>query len=134
MTTLPMVLAEELGADWDRVHFEMSPDRSGLPEPSAALAIYGNSESTMSFFDLMRPVGASAREMLVAAAADRWHVAPTSCSVDRGAVLHNPSRRRLSFGQLAEAASKKLLHKSASQASIGMATPWQTATEGRYTF
>jgi isoquinoline 1-oxidoreductase beta subunit len=112
MTTLPMVLAEELGADWDRVHLEMSPTAQVYQNPRLHWQFTGNSESTMSFFDLMRQVGASAREMLVAAAADRWHVAPTSCSVDRGAVLHNPSRRRLSFGQLAEAASKKVAPQS----------------------
>jgi isoquinoline 1-oxidoreductase subunit beta len=107
MTTLPAVLAEELGADWDRVRLEMSPTAQAYRNPRLQWQFTGNSESTMSFFDLMRTVGASAREMLVSAAADRWHVAPSACSVDRGMVIHKTSGRRLTFGQLAEAASKK---------------------------
>jgi isoquinoline 1-oxidoreductase beta subunit len=107
MTTLPAILAEELGADWDRVQLEMSPTAQAYRNPRLQWQFTGNSESTMSFFDLMRQVGASAREMLISAAADRWRVAPTLCTVDRGTVLHKGSGRRLSFGQLAEAASKK---------------------------
>jgi isoquinoline 1-oxidoreductase beta subunit len=107
MTTLPAVLAEELDADWDRVQLEMSPTAEAYRNPRLKWQFTGNSESTMSFFDLMRTVGASAREMLVATAADRWHVAPSSCTVDRGVVTHKTSGRRLTFGQLAEAASKK---------------------------
>ena len=107
MTTLPAVLAEELGADWDRVRLEMSPTAQAYRNPRLQWQFTGNSESTMSFFDLMRTVGASAREMLVSAAADRWHVPPSACSVDRGMVIHKISGRRLTFGQLAEAASKK---------------------------
>src|ERR1700676_2796538 len=103
MTTLPAVLAEELGADWDRVQLEMSPTAQAYRNPRLHCKFTGNSESTMSFFDLMRQVGASAREMLVSAAADRWHVAPASCEVDRGVVQHKRSGRRVSFGQLAEA-------------------------------
>lgn len=107
MTTLPSVLAEELGADWDRVQLEMSPTAQAYRNPRLQWQFTGNSESTMSFFDLMRQVGASAREILIAAAADRWHVAAESCTVDRGIVLHKASGRRLPFGKLAEAASKK---------------------------
>jgi isoquinoline 1-oxidoreductase subunit beta len=107
MTTLPAVLAEELGADWERVRLEMSPTSEAYRNPRLHWQFTGNSESTMSFFDLMRQVGASAREMLISAAADRWHVAPASCTVDRGVVQHKRSGRHVSFGQLAEAASKK---------------------------
>jgi isoquinoline 1-oxidoreductase beta subunit len=107
MTTLPMVLAEELDADWDRVHLEMSPTAEAYRNPRLHWQFTGNSESMMSFFDLMRQVGASAREMLISAAADRWHVAPSSCIAESGVVRHTPSGRRLSYGQLAEAASKK---------------------------
>src|SRR5580704_17209883 len=86
MTTLPAVLAEELGADWVRVQLEMSPTAQAYRNPRLQFQFTGNSESTKSFFDLMRTVGASAREMLISAAADRWHVAPLSCGVDRGVV------------------------------------------------
>jgi len=108
MTTLPAVLAEELGADWDRVRLEMSPTAEAYRNPRLKWQFTGNSESTMSFFDLMRQVGASAREMLVEAAAERWKVAPASCAVERGVVRHRQSSRHLTFGQLAEVASKKV--------------------------
>jgi len=107
MSTLPVVLAEELGADWDRVHLENSPAAEAYRNPRINWQFTGNSESTSSFFELMRQVGASAREMLISAAADRWHVASSSCFAEKGAVVHRPSGRKLSFGQLAAAASNK---------------------------
>src|SRR5262249_25904690 len=107
MSTLPAVLAEELGADWDRVHLEMSPAAEACRNPRINWQFTGNSESTTSFFELMRQVGASTREMLVSAAAERWRVAPSACFAEKGAVIHRPSRRRLSFGELAYAASQK---------------------------
>jgi isoquinoline 1-oxidoreductase subunit beta len=112
MTTLPAVLAEELGADWTRVRLEMSPTATSYRNPRLQWQFTGNSESTMSFFDLMRQVGASAREMLISAAAERWRVDPASCVAESGEVVHSASRRRLSFGKLAEAASKKEPPKS----------------------
>src|SRR6266568_3909719 len=100
MSTLPAVLAEELGADWDHVQLEMSPTDPAYRNPRINFQFTGNSESTMSFFELMRQVGASAREMLIAAAADKWKVDPSSCVVEKGTVVHRKSRRRLSFGKL----------------------------------
>jgi isoquinoline 1-oxidoreductase subunit beta len=106
MSTLPAVLAEELGADWDHVRLELSPVASAYRNPRLNFQFTGNSESTMSFFDLMRQVGATAREMLISAAAERWLVDPSSCQVDKGMVLHPKSGRRLPFGALAQVASQ----------------------------
>src|SRR5258708_7699149 len=66
MSTLPAVLAEELGADWNHVQLEMSPANPAYRNPRINFQFTGNSESTMSFFELMRQVGASAREMFIA--------------------------------------------------------------------
>ena len=107
MSTLPAVLAEELGADWDRVKLEMSPVAQAYRNPRLQWQFTGNSESTMSFFDLMRQMGASAREMLIAAASKRWKVDAASCSTDTGLVLHTATHRKLSFGSLAEAAARE---------------------------
>src|SRR4029434_5631498 len=74
MTTLPAVLAEELGADWSRVKVEFSTVAPSYRNPRINWQFTGNSESTTSFFELMRRMGASAREMLVTAAAKRWDV------------------------------------------------------------
>src|SRR5215472_9732838 len=79
MSTLPAVLAEELGADWDHVQLETSGANPAYRNPRINFQFTGNSESTMSFFELMRQVGASAREMLIAAAAEKWRVDPSSC-------------------------------------------------------
>jgi isoquinoline 1-oxidoreductase beta subunit len=107
MSTLPLVLAEELGAHWDRVNLEMSPAAEAYRNPRINWQFTGNSESTSSFFELMRQVGASAREMLISAAGDQWRVAPSSCFAEGGAVIHRPTGRKLSFGKLAAAASRK---------------------------
>ena len=107
MSTLPAVLAEELGADWARVQLEMSPTAHAYRNPRLNWQFTGNSESTMAFFDLMRQVGASAREMLIAAAAEKWKVDPASCVAEQSMVIHRKSGRRLPFGALAEAASRK---------------------------
>src|SRR5262244_1147621 len=107
LTTFPAILAEELGADWKRVRLENSPADPAYRNPARNWQFTGNSESTTSFFDFLRTMGAGAREMLISAAADRWKVDAASCYVDNGKVIHRPTRRSLKFGQLAEAASKK---------------------------
>ncbi len=107
LTTLPAVLAEELGADWKRVKLESSPADPAYRNPARNWQITGNSESTTAFFDFLRSMGASAREMLTSAAAERWKVDPASCYSENGKVIHRPTRRSLKFGKLAEAAAKK---------------------------
>src|SRR5215469_16962679 len=109
MSTLPAVLAEELGADWDHVQLETSGVNAAYRNPRINFQFTGNSESTMSFFELMRQVGGSAREMLIAAAADKWHVDSSSCYAEKGTVIHRKSGRKLSFGALAEAAKRKAI-------------------------
>src|SRR5215469_3358105 len=105
-TTLPAIIAEELGADWSRVRLEDSPTDPAYRNPRINWQFTGNSESTPSFFDLMRQMGASAREMLIAAAAQKWHVDPATCRTEAGKVLHKNSRRSAKFGDLVEAAAK----------------------------
>jgi isoquinoline 1-oxidoreductase beta subunit len=107
MTTLPAVIAEELGADWKRVKVEISPVATVYRNPRLNWMFTGNSESTMAFFDLLLQMGASAREMLIAAASKRWGVPPRECHAEGGQILHRPSARALTFGDLAEAAAKE---------------------------
>src|SRR5262247_1314563 len=106
MTTLPAVLAEELGADWGRVKIEFSPTEPAYRNPRINWQFTGNSESTTGFFELMRAMGASAREMLIAAAANRWGVKVDQCMTENGKVVHKPSGRSLKFGEVAEDAAK----------------------------
>jgi isoquinoline 1-oxidoreductase subunit beta len=105
-TTLPVVLAEELGADWSRVQIESSPVGVAYQNPHAKWQYTGNSESTIGFFELMRTMGAGAREMLIAAAATRLGVKPATCRAENGHVVHPPSGRSLRFGELAAAAAR----------------------------
>jgi isoquinoline 1-oxidoreductase beta subunit len=105
-TTLPAVVADELGADWSRVRFEDAPTDPAYRNPRLNWQFTGNSESTPSFFDLMRRMGASAREMLISAAAQRWNVNPATCRTEGGKVTHPKSRRSARFGDLVEAAAK----------------------------
>jgi isoquinoline 1-oxidoreductase beta subunit len=106
MTTLPAVLAEELGADWRRVKVEFSAVSTAYRNPRLNWMFTGNSESTTAFFDLLQQMGASAREMLLGAASQRWGVDPRECRAESGAILHGPTGRALTFGSLVEAAAR----------------------------
>ena len=105
-TTLPAILADELGADWETVRLETAPFAPAYRNPQRNWMFTGNSESVQSFYDLMRQMGAAAREMLVQAAATRWGVPSTSCRADRGAIVHGASGRRLTFGEVAAEAAR----------------------------
>jgi isoquinoline 1-oxidoreductase beta subunit len=105
MTTLPAVLAEELGADWKRVKIEFSSVAPAYRNPRINWQFTGNSESTTGFFELMRTMGASAREMLLTAAANRWGVKAEECHAENGKIIHKATRRAFKFGDLAEEAA-----------------------------
>ncbi|PYQ22140.1 MAG: twin-arginine translocation pathway signal protein [Acidobacteria bacterium] len=105
-TALPMILAEELDADWTKVRFEPAPVDPVYNHPVFGMQMTGGSTSTWSSFDQFRKAGAAARAMLVAAAAQRWKVDPAACRTENGTVVHAPSNRRLSYGQLAEEAAR----------------------------
>jgi len=106
MTTLPAILAEELGADWSRVKIELSSVAPAYRNPRINWQFTGNSESTTGFFDLLRTMGASAREMLTTAAANRWRVKPEECFANNGAIVHQPTGRTFKFGAIAADAAK----------------------------
>ncbi len=103
-TTLPMLLAEELGCDWTQVRVEHAPAAPAYAHTAYGMQMTGGSTSTWSEFDRYRQVGAMAREMLIAAAAERWKVDPSGCRAEKGYVIHEG--QRLSFGQLAAAAQR----------------------------
>jgi isoquinoline 1-oxidoreductase beta subunit len=105
-TSLPMILAEELDADWTKVRFEPAPVDPVYNHPVFGIQMTGGSTSTWSSFDQFRKAGATARAMLVAAAAQRWNVEPASCRTENGIVIHSASNRRLSYGQLVEKAAR----------------------------
>ena len=97
-----MMLAEELEADWSKIRVEQAPVVPGVYSNLST----GGSGGTGLAWEYMRKVGAQAREMLIAAAAQRWRVATSECRATNSTVLHLPSRRRASYGELAAAAMK----------------------------
>jgi isoquinoline 1-oxidoreductase subunit beta len=106
-TTLPAILADELGADWSTVRFANADFAPAYRNPRVNFMFTGNSESAQAFFDLMRKTGAAVREMLIGAAAQRWAVAESQCEARGGAVLHAASGRRASFGEFAADAARR---------------------------
>ncbi len=99
-TSLPMVVAEELGADWRRVTVASAPLDAAFGPQSA-----GGSTSTPTSYTAMRRMGATARTMLVAAAAEAWGVPAGECVAEDGAVRHVPTGRTAKFGDLVARAS-----------------------------
>jgi isoquinoline 1-oxidoreductase subunit beta len=104
-TTLPAVLADELGADWSKVRLENAPADPAYRNPRINWQFTGNSESTTAFFDLMREMGAAGRQMLIGAAAGRWKVDAGTCRAERSRVIHTATGRSLTYGELAAAAA-----------------------------
>jgi isoquinoline 1-oxidoreductase beta subunit len=105
-TSLPMLLNEELEADWARVRVESSPVDAVYNHTVFGLMMTGGSTTTNSEYDRFRKMGAMARILLITAAAQSWNVDPQTCHAAKGYVIHTPSGRRASYGSLAEAASR----------------------------
>ena len=104
-TSLPMLLAEELDADWSKVGFESAPVDPKYNHPAFGMQVTGGSSSVWSGLEQFRQAGAAARAMLVAAAAQRWNIDPNSCRTESGAVFDS-SNRKLTYGQLVADAAK----------------------------
>jgi len=119
-TALPLVVADELDADWSKVKIDQA---TGDPK-------YGDqdtdgSHSVRSSFDLMRQVGATGRMMLISAAAAQWNVSPKECTAESHFVVHRPSGRKLGYGVLADAAAKLPVPKKED-------VPLKTRSQWRY--
>jgi isoquinoline 1-oxidoreductase subunit beta len=99
-TALPMILAEELEADWKRIEIEQAGASTLYGDQTT-----GGSASIRTTWDPMRKAGAAAREMLISAAALTWDVGRAGCTAQDGGVVHAVSKRRLSYGELAARAA-----------------------------
>lgn len=103
-TALPMMLADELEADWSMIELKQAspgPAFKGIRlRTSGSGSVYGT-------WLPLRNAGAAAREMLVAAAAEKWQVEVGACRAEKGSVVHSLSGRRLTYGELCEAAAKQ---------------------------
>jgi isoquinoline 1-oxidoreductase beta subunit len=107
-TGVAMILAEELDADFSSVVLEHAPANQKLyANPAFGIQATGGSTSVRAFWKPLREAGASARAMLVQAAAQQWQVDPASCTTSKGEVTHRESGRKLSYGALAAAAGSQ---------------------------
>ena len=102
VTSLSMLLAEELECDWKKIRTEFA----GVNREYGAMQGVFGSASVRSSFDSLRRAGAAAREMLVQAAAQVWHVDPSVCRAENSAVINTATADWMTYGSLAEAASK----------------------------
>jgi isoquinoline 1-oxidoreductase beta subunit len=100
-TSLPLVVADELDADWKRVKIEQAIGDKRYGDQNT-----DGSHSIRSYYDAMREAGATARLMLIQAAAKQWGVPATDCDTDLHAVVHRSTNRRAGYGELAGAAAK----------------------------
>jgi isoquinoline 1-oxidoreductase beta subunit len=106
-TSIAMILAEELDADFSRVSLLHAPaNEKFYANPDFGVQATGGSTSVRAFWKPLRAAGASARAMLVQAAAEQWQVESKDCKTSNGEITHAASGRKLSYGEVALAASK----------------------------
>jgi isoquinoline 1-oxidoreductase beta subunit len=105
-TALPMLVAEELEANWDAIQFEFAPTDPAYVNPAFRVQGTFGSSSVRVAWEPLRKAGAAAREMLIAAAAELWNVSASQCRAEKGTVIHEASGRRADFGALADRAAE----------------------------
>ena len=105
-TSCPMLVAEELEVDLSQVHTAQAPASDELYRNQLiGIQMTGGSTSIRAFYEPLRRAGATAREMLIAAAAATWNVDANTCRAEKGSVIHTASGRRLDYGALADKAA-----------------------------
>src|SRR5271169_506599 len=106
LTALCMIAAEELDCNWKNIHTEFAPAAKEYFNPAFGMQGTGGSSSVRSSWDPMRKAGAAARDMLLQAAATQWNVDKSACRTENGVIYHDASKRKVSYGSVAMAASK----------------------------
>src|SRR5215831_12008501 len=130
MTSMPMLVAEELDVDWNKIKTEWVPadPKYGNPNFGGAQLTAG-SNSVRGMWKILREAGATAHTMLITAAAQTWGVAENTCSTEKGEVIHKASGRRLRYGSLVDKAAGLPVPKTVSLKSpkefrlLGQPTP-----------
>jgi len=105
-TSLPMIVAEELDADWKQIRFTQAPAEEQYGDPNwGNMHLTGGSTSVRNMYEPLRKLGAAARAMLVQAAAQTWNVPVSECIASESKVLHQKSGRTALYGELSKKAS-----------------------------
>jgi isoquinoline 1-oxidoreductase subunit beta len=110
-TSLPMLLADEMDADWSQVVAELAPAADVYKDPVIGIQMLGGSTSIPNSFQQYRELGARTRAMLIAAAADRWRVDPEQCRTEQS-VIYGPGNKSVRYAQLADDAAHKPIPES----------------------
>src|SRR6185503_4354952 len=105
-TALPMLLADEMDADWKNVIAELAPAADVYKDPLFGIQMVGGSGSIAHSYQQYRELGAKTRAMLVAAATDRWNTTPDQCRTE-ASVVHGPGGRSATYAELAGDAARK---------------------------
>ena len=105
-TSLPMILADELDADWSHVSAELAPAGEVYKDPVFGIQMVGGSGSIAHSFQQYRELGAKTRAMLVSTAAERWKVAPDKCRTE-ASVVYGPGGQTLKYSELAAEAARR---------------------------
>jgi len=106
VTSLSMLLAEELECDWKKIRTEFAPAARQYFNPLFGLQGTGGSTSVRASWGPLTKAGAAGRAMLIAAAANQWGVDPATCHAENGTVMHTPTKKKLRYGALVEEAAK----------------------------
>src|SRR3984893_10379944 len=123
-TALPRIVADELDADWARVKIVQAPGDEKYGDQDT-----DGSHSVRSFFDTLREAGATARLMLVRAAAAQWNKPVTECHSELHEVIHTPSGKKLGYGELAASAAKLIVPKK-EDVKLKARTQWRYIGKG----
>src|SRR5437667_1925207 len=105
-TSLPMILADEMDADWSQVVAELAPAADVYRDPFFGIQMVGGSGSIAHSFTQYRELGAKTRAMLIAAAADRWHVSSEQCRTENS-VVYGPNGKSVGYAELANHAARQ---------------------------
>ena len=105
-TALPMLLADEMDADWANVIADLAPAADVYKDPMFGIQMVGGSGSIAHSYQQYRELGAKTRAMLVAAAAERWNTTPEQCRTE-ASVVHGPGGRSATYAELASDAARK---------------------------
>src|SRR5580692_1029270 len=127
-TSLPLVVAEDLDADWNRVKIEQAIGDKRYGDQNT-----DGSHSIRSFYDVMRTAGATARLMLIQAAAQQWNVPAAECESELHVVVHRSTNQRTGYGELAAAAAKLPLPKR-EELKLKPKSAWRYVGKGQVSY